>query len=265
MNCDDDMFCPHCGQVHPIEARFCPSTGQPLPEKSLCPKCGSEVQADWIRCVNCGWDLKTPIPPSYLREARQKRQITWKWLTCGIAAVIIVVGIGAILWQVRDLIAAKFEERSVSEPLKVVSDTPLRTTTPARITLTPTFSVATEQTVSTAQLPLDTETPTVTPSPTTITVTTPWIACPNARPSQLSVGMQAYISDDPPVPNRVRALPSTDATIWGWIYSGETVEVLDGPACSNSWVWWKVRSLKTGLTGWTAEGDQDAYWLLPLP
>jgi hypothetical protein len=215
--------------------------------------------------VNCGWEIGTPVSPPPLHETRPKKQITWKWFTCGIAAVIIVVGIGAILWQMRDLITAKFKERSVSVSPLVISNTPLRTASPTRNTLTPTFPVATERTVSTTQPPPDTETPTVTPSPTAKSITTPWHACPDARLSQLSVGMQAYISNDPPLPNRVRALPSIDATIWGWIYPGETVGVLEGPACSNGWVWWKVKSLKTGLVGWTSEGDQDAYWLLPLP
>jgi len=259
------VVCPHCGQVHPIEARFCPNTGQALQAISTCPQCGKEIRADWTKCEHCGLELEEQTPVILPRQARSKRQVSWKGLTCNIVAVIILVGIGTTLWLMRDLLVAQIVDRMVTESPQEVSDIPVLTVTPTQISLSPTPPAITEQTVSTTQPPSYTETPTVTRSPTAIAITTPWRACPDARLSQLSVGMQAYVSDDPPVPNRVRALPSTDAAIWGWIYPGEKVEVLDGPACSNSWVWWKVRSLETGLTGWTSEGDQNDYWLLPLP
>jgi len=259
------MLCPHCGQVHPINARFCPNTGQPLQEKSLCPECGNEIQADWTRCVNCGCELKERIPVILPRQARSKRQVSWKGLTCSIVAVIILVGIGTTLWLMRDLLVARIVDRVVTESPQMASDTPVLTVTPTQILLSPISPAITEQTVSITQHPSYTETPTVTRSPTAIAITTPWRACPDARLSQLSAGMQAYVSNDPLIPNRAREFPSTDAAIWGWIDPGEKVEILDGPACSNGWVWWKVRSLETGLTGWTSEGDQDAYWLLPLP
>jgi hypothetical protein len=43
------------------------------------------------------------------------------------------------------------------------------------------------------------------------------------------------------------------------------MEILDGPACKNQWVWWYVRAEKNGLVGWTAEGDAENYWLVPAP
>ena len=43
----------------------------------------------------------------------------------------------------------------------------------------------------------------------------------------------------------------------------ERMRILEGPVCANKWVWWKVRSLKSGLEGWTSEGDKDKYWLVP--
>jgi Tol biopolymer transport system component len=42
------------------------------------------------------------------------------------------------------------------------------------------------------------------------------------------------------------------------------MDILAGPTCQNGWVWWEIRSLTTGLTGWTAEGDGQNYWLLPV-
>jgi len=30
-------------------------------------------------------------------------------------------------------------------------------------------------------------------------------------------------------------------------------------------VWWKVEAAEDGLIGWTSEGDQEHYWLVPEP
>ncbi len=78
------------------------------------------------------------------------------------------------------------------------------------------------------------------------------------------MGGRAYLSFDPPYPNIVRSQPTRNAKELGKIYPGEEVEILDGPQCANKMVWWLVRSLKTGLTGWTSEGDSEKYWLVPM-
>jgi hypothetical protein len=65
------------------------------------------------------------------------------------------------------------------------------------------------------------------------------------------------------VANRVREKHNTDAKILGFIQPGEKIEILEGPFCGE-WIWWRVRSMKTGLTGWTAEGDNANYWLAPF-
>jgi hypothetical protein len=46
---------------------------------------------------------------------------------------------------------------------------------------------------------------------------------------------------------------------------GERAEIIGGPVCSNQWIWWEVQSKASSLTGWTAEGDNKAYWLVPAP
>lgn len=77
--------------------------------------------------------------------------------------------------------------------------------------------------------------------------------------------MQASVSTDPPLANRVRSAPSLESTVIGSLEPGEEMEIVAGPGCSNQWVWWKVKSLSTDVIGWTAEGDQKGYWLIPLP
>jgi hypothetical protein len=72
------------------------------------------------------------------------------------------------------------------------------------------------------------------------------------------------VAYDPPDPNRVREQAGLGSWVLGQIYPGETVTILEGPVCANGWVWWKVTSQETGLTGWTSEGDKNAYWLVPI-
>lgn len=92
----------------------------------------------------------------------------------------------------------------------------------------------------------------------------PWEACKDAPRSRLQVGYMAYVSHEPPLPNRVRDEPNWNiGEVIGRIYPGEKVRILDGPACHNKVVWWKVESLEKNLTGWTVEGDEEDYWLLP--
>ncbi|MHB0965114.1 MAG: SH3 domain-containing protein [Bellilinea sp.] len=104
-----------------------------------------------------------------------------------------------------------------------------------------------------------------TPQPGVTPLYEPWAACPDASYlSRLRIGDTAEVSSNPPLANRVRSQPSTDAEVVGSIQPGEDALVLDGPACANGWVWWKVRSNETGLEGWTAEGDSSNYWLAPV-
>jgi hypothetical protein len=98
--------------------------------------------------------------------------------------------------------------------------------------------------------------PTPTPKPTEF-------ACYGAPETRLKVGDIASVSLVPPDPNTVRKEPNKKAQKLGSIQPGEKVEILDGPICANNWVWWKVKSLESGLTGWTPEGDPKNYWLVP--
>lgn len=91
-----------------------------------------------------------------------------------------------------------------------------------------------------------------------------WEACPNAGYlSQLDIGDIAYVGLEPPSPNGVREEANPDSTVLGEIQPGERVEILDGPECNRYWVWWYVRSLETDLEGWTPEGGEGYYWVLP--
>lgn len=101
---------------------------------------------------------------------------------------------------------------------------------------------------------------TVIPSPTPRVVV--WQPCPEGPMSRLKVGDLAYVTKDPPIPNRVRKEPNREADIVGHINPGASMEIIEGPACSDGWVWWRIKN--ADLNGWTAEGDKETYWLVPL-
>lgn len=94
--------------------------------------------------------------------------------------------------------------------------------------------------------------------------TTPWEACKGTYLSRLQVGDLAYVSYTPPRQNNIRKMPYVTEDKVGELDPGEKVEIIKGPSCSDGYIWWKVTSEKDGLTGWTAEGDIDNYWLIPI-
>lgn len=101
---------------------------------------------------------------------------------------------------------------------------------------------------------------TIVPTPTARIVL--WKPCQDAPTSRLKVGDIAYVTKDPPLPNRVRKEPNHDAELLGLIGPGGGMDIIDGPSCANGWVWWKVKN--ADLEGWTPEGDFETYWLIPL-
>jgi hypothetical protein len=184
--------------------------------------------------------------------------MTWKiFLFAGLGLMgLVLIGVGS--WMLLLPGVQGFGSVQTDQPNPIETSFP--TTMPA-----PTFSFTTE-TQSSTQVLQGSKTPAAalteaivqTPTPTP----TAWQACPNAFLSHLRVGMKVKLSEDPPLPNRVRESANTTAKIVGMIQPGEIVEIMDGPGCSNNWVWWKIRK-SDGVTGWTAEGDGQDYWLLP--
>jgi hypothetical protein len=89
--------------------------------------------------------------------------------------------------------------------------------------------------------------------------------CVNALPERLHVNGFAYLDPDPPIPNNLRREAGKGNDLVGEIQPGETMKILEGPQCADGWVWWKVRTFGSELTGWTAEGSLEEYWLVPCP
>jgi len=98
----------------------------------------------------------------------------------------------------------------------------------------------------------------ITPLPT-------WQACPASRPSALRPGEMASVAAFPDVANKVRQAPGLNAEQIGVVMPREQVEILDGPECADGLVWWRISAPASRLTGWTAEGNEQSSWLLPVP
>lgn len=92
-----------------------------------------------------------------------------------------------------------------------------------------------------------------------------WKLCPGGLESRLDVGRKAQVTIDPPTPNNVRQYASKAAKLVGQIKPGEEIEIIGGPVCDRGLTWWEIRSLKSGLKGYTLEGDLKTYWLVPVP
>lgn len=212
-----------------------------------CPHCGRYHQANLEYCPETGL-------PIYITTKPEPQQDNKFLLVLAVAAGVLVL-IACILLSI--FVLPRFLSGSFSPgqqaPMIVPSLTlaPLETRFAEINTPVPT---ATEELFSA----------TATPEPTTAPAK--WDACPGYDYlSQLHTGMQAQIALDPPLPNRVREQPSTTANISGFIDPGGKVEILAGPTCDEGWIWWKVRDLESDLVGWTAEGDVNSYWVIPIP
>lgn len=61
----------------------------------------------------------------------------------------------------------------------------------------------------------------------------------------------------------MRSTPTVNAEQVGRMEPGDRFEVLDGPVCGDGYAWVQVNY--GGIIGWTAIGDDEDYWIEPLP
>jgi hypothetical protein len=88
-----------------------------------------------------------------------------------------------------------------------------------------------------------------------------WQPCDDAPPSQLEMGDIAMF-EGTSLKLRLRGEPSLAGTLAGEINPGDRIEIINGPACSDQLVWWEVKSMSAGNTGWAAEGNTYDTWLV---
>ena len=222
----DFIQCPHCGQMHPQGTDYCPETGLPLFYEA---------------------------PPAKV-QPWTTRVTNRKFLTA-VMGIFILLAIASVIALISLL---RPPEAKTNGP-----DFSVLTVEAGQVSLT-------QIAAGLAGLAPLAETETPAPVDTQLPagsgpVSEPWQACtPGDYLSRLHVGDTVKVSEDPPLPNRVRDSAGTEGEVLGHLQPGEQALILEGPGCANQWVWWRVRSTQTGLEGWTAEGDLDGYWLIPV-
>jgi hypothetical protein len=87
-------------------------------------------------------------------------------------------------------------------------------------------------------------------------------ACPHAPRPRLSIGATAVVGNGTRRLN-LRALPAVDTGVEKLLNAGSTLTVLTGPSCNGGYNWWRVETAK-GDRGWVAEGDWEAYFVVPV-
>ena len=94
------------------------------------------------------------------------------------------------------------------------------------------------------------------------------VDCPDAPETRLNTGMQGAVithgESGDATPTRIRDQAGKDGKQVGQLLTGDLFNVVDGPKCLDSYVWWKVKRIGDNLSGWVAEGDNDSYYINPL-
>ncbi|MCC6569783.1 MAG: SH3 domain-containing protein [Anaerolineales bacterium] len=89
--------------------------------------------------------------------------------------------------------------------------------------------------------------------------------CLGTQPTRLQIGMNAEVTRSGMAPQlSLRAQPSLSAEKVHVIAAGRKITILQGPVCADSSYWWYIRS-EQGFEGWAREGDNEDYWIDPLP
>lgn len=91
--------------------------------------------------------------------------------------------------------------------------------------------------------------------------------CNDLLATRLILNERGRVTRTDPAPVNLRAEPGTNADLLGQIPAGVVFFVLEGPACTARYTWYRVTTRLEGepLEGWVAEGDARAYFLERYP
>lgn len=177
---------------------------------------------------------------------RTPRLPRWLWALAGGVGILCLVAALAILWGVRQISGQKTQG-----PLEPYATSSLALVMPS---------------IANSPLPV---VPSIAPTETrphlTATPTTLIPSCYGPLPSRLRIEMNAQVSTSGMAWQlSLRSEPSFNASTNHIIAAGRKMVILDGPVCAEGSYWWYVRS-EQGYQGWAPEGDNEDYWIDPLP
>lgn len=249
-----------------------------------CPRCGKsrEGMNDQQECWNCGYipakapppinNVVPPPPPAPLPDEGPLETVPpmarWIMVSGTIGILLLLV---TLIWGVRLFIHARnFDEgdeentalvqQRESETLPTAS--PTTQTDPGIVPPTATNPVAIDPFDQTATALQPTATPTnnLPPTPTETPTTPTPVVCPDAPPARLQLNQQASVISRNGI--NMRDAPSTQGNIVLNVSFGDSVTIIGGPECAESYLWWQVR-LADNREGWMAEGTTAQYFLEP--
>ena len=90
-----------------------------------------------------------------------------------------------------------------------------------------------------------------------------WKPCGSSLISHLKKGDRATVTTVYDSGARIRAGAGQSYDRLGSIPPGQGMDILDGPVCSEGYIWWNVRS-DGNLSGWTVEGGDGEFWIVPV-
>jgi hypothetical protein len=88
--------------------------------------------------------------------------------------------------------------------------------------------------------------------------------CSGASPSRLSIDDTARVTYSNGISLRIRSEPGLDGSKIGLLAEGTKMDIIGGPECMDSFLWWKVKT-EDGIIGWVAEGSNGDYMIEPWP
>jgi Predicted solute binding protein len=221
------MQCPYCGQQHPDRAEFCPVTGHRL-----------AMQQDRSRNFYLGLG--------------------------GFSVLLVTISL-LMLFQNGSFskIAANLFAGNPTGQVNPSSNNPTQSPA-AKRTATP-FPTST---------PRKTATPTATVRPTATATSLvnsdayrnfDWSTCHAAYRTRLKPGDTVAIGDFySPFGYHVLSGPYQDRDPVGEVSPGDRATIINGPSCSNRWIWWIIAVENSDVSGWFPEGDANSFWLLAV-
>jgi hypothetical protein len=192
-----------------------------------------------------------------------------RWQSYDIFKLIISAILVIILMILSFRITPKNEKPT---PTQTLSSTAVSTITPTRtatLTVTSTLTFTTTPTATPTRTPTTTAsvTPTFTPTATYTPTLTPTLdICSLALDTRLEIGKIARARTN----LNFRAAPGLDQKLILTNLFGTRLEIIGGPVCTTylngAYMWWEVRRLSDGRTGWSAEGSaiSNYYFLEPI-
>jgi predicted RNA-binding Zn-ribbon protein involved in translation (DUF1610 family) len=209
--------------------------------KTSCPNCGRELLILYRYCPNCGFDVNSPNDQRTLSYFPLLKFFYNRRIEIGIGIGIISVAL--FLFTIIILINGS---RSPSlSPTPQVNDYP----TPTKFVYVPPLVDT-----PTSAIPQTTAPPII---PTQVPTEPERKTCPGAPPIRVEIGDTTYVTPNCGDHILMRLNPVVASNAEQYLYSGDELNIVDGPKCSNDVSFFLVEAPKYSKTGWVAESEPD--------